>query len=302
MSETETKTPDAVPTFVDRLPGPIQPYLRLMRADRPVGVWLLLIPCLWGSLVARPHPTPAPEIFGFWFLFLIGSFVMRSAGCIYNDIIDRDIDRQVERTAARPLASGRIKPAAAWVLLVFLCLIGLAVLLQLGLPAIITGLCSLILVAGYPFMKRITWWPQAWLGLTFNWGVLVGAATLAGTIPVSAMMIYAAGIFWTLGYDTIYAHQDREDDALVGVKSSARRLGQHSATAIAAFFGLTLVLFAFALIAEDALHGLPFLLPAAIHFIWQIRKLDIEDPALCLKLFKSNVLTGILLTLPLFAA
>ena len=300
---TDTKTPDAAASsFVDRLPEAVRPYLRLMRADRPVGVWLLFLPCIWGTLIARPSPMPAKELYTYWLLFLVGAFVMRSAGCVFNDIVDRKIDAEVTRTADRPVASGRVSVGAAWALLVGLSLIGLVVLLQLGLPAIIVGLLSLVLVAAYPFMKRITWWPQAWLGLTFNWGVPVGAATVAGTVPVSAGLIYIAGLFWTLGYDTIYAHQDREDDALVGVKSSARRLGQKTRPAIAAFYGLVIALFAGALLMEGAMIGLPLLIPAALHFAWQVRRLDIDDGGLCLKLFKSNVMAGCLLALPLLAA
>ena len=295
-------TPDASRSLIDRLPGPVRPYLRLMRADRPVGMWLLYIPCIWGTLIARPTPTHAYELYGYWLLFLIGAFVMRSAGCVFNDIVDKDIDAKVARTAVRPVASGRVPLKAAWALLIGLSLIGLLVLLQLGLPAIVVGLLSLVLVAGYPFMKRITWWPQAWLGLTFNWGVLVGAATMAGAVPVSAGLIYVAGLFWTLGYDTIYAHQDREDDALVGVKSSARKLGEKTRPALMAFYALVIVLFAAACLLERATLSLILLLPAAAHFAWQVATLDIDDGPRCLALFKSNVWAGWLLALPLLAA
>lgn len=300
---TDTRTPDAPLTFVDRLPEALRPYLRAMRADRPVGIWLLLLPCLWGTIVARPHPQPADELYPLWVLFLIGAFVMRSAGCLYNDIIDRDIDKKVERTAARPIASGKVPVTHAWVLLVALSLIGLWVLVQFNLTAILTGLAALALVAAYPFMKRLTWWPQAWLGLTFNWGVLVGAAAISGTIPMSAVLVYLGGVFWTLGYDTIYAHQDREDDALVGVKSTARRLGEKSRLAIGIFYALTLALFAAALVLEGApLIFIPLMLPAAIHFAWQVWRLDIHDGARCLTLFRANAITGIYLAIPLLAA
>ncbi len=298
MTTTDAKTPDAIVNWVDEMPLGMRPYLRLMRADRPVGVWLLFIPCLWGMLIARPDTMDAHHFWGFFLLFLIGSFVMRSAGCIYNDIIDRDIDAKVARTAARPLASEQVSLKEAWILLVVLCLVGLIVLLQLGLAAILVGLGSLALVAAYPFMKRITWWPQAWLGLTFNWGVLVGAATVAGGVPLSALLFYMAGLFWTLGYDTIYAHQDREDDALVGVKSSARRLGSTSRVAVAIFYGLTIMLAAAALSQEGVTSELWLLILPAGHFTWQIATLDINDGERCLRLFKSNIWAGALLCVP----
>ncbi|WOI53806.1 4-hydroxybenzoate octaprenyltransferase [Parvularcula sp. LCG005] len=300
---TDQKTPDAAPEgWVDRMPSKVRPYLRLMRADRPVGMWLLFWPCIWGSLIARPDGTSPQTLYGYWLLFLIGAYVMRSAGCVYNDIVDRDIDAKVARTASRPVAAGIVSVRSAWLLLVGLSLIGLVVLLQLGLVAILTGMASLALVAGYPFMKRITWWPQAWLGLTFNWGALVGAATLAGTIPMSAVLYYAAGLFWTLGYDTIYAHQDREDDALVGVKSSARRLGDASKKGIAIFYGIALMLAATGLLVAGAGWGTLWLLPASAHMAWQVATLDINDGHRCLMLFKSNVWTGLLFALPCLAA
>lgn len=300
---TDLKTPDASSApLVDRAPLAIRPYLRLMRVDRPVGVWLLFIPCVWGTLIARPEATAAASIYGLWALFLLGAFVMRSAGCIYNDIIDRDIDAKVARTANRPLASGQISLRNAWLLLVALCLIGLWVLLQLGTTAIAVGLGALALVAAYPFMKRLTWWPQAWLGLTFNWGVLVGAAAISDALPLSALLYYAAGVSWTLGYDTIYAHQDREEDALVGVKSSARRLGQATRPALIVFYGLTLLFAAAALLIEGAGPWTVLLLPAALHFAWQLKALDIADGGVCLRLFKSNIWAGWLLALPCLAA
>ncbi|ADM08460.1 4-hydroxybenzoate octaprenyltransferase [Parvularcula bermudensis HTCC2503] len=299
----DRKTPDAAPrSFVDRLPAGMRPYFRLMRADRPVGLWLLFWPCLWGTLIGRPDDMTAPEIYRLWALFLIGSVAMRSAGCIYNDIVDRDIDAQVARTASRPLPSGQVRVSEAWVLLVALCLVGLTVLLSLPLPAILIGLCALVLVAAYPFMKRITWWPQAWLGLTFNWGVLVGGAAVAGGLSGPILCAYAAGLFWTLGYDTIYALQDVEDDALIGVKSSARALGDSAVTGVAVFYGLCVILMAFALLSQSALWGLLLLLPAAGHLTWQVRSLDLSDGDRALRLFKANVWTGLLLALPGLAA
>ena len=290
-------TPDAAPSnWVDRFaPAFSRPYLRLMRADRPVGTWLLLIPCLWGLALAAAEMNSAPSP---WHvaLFAVGAFVMRGAGCAYNDIVDRDIDARVARTALRPLPSGQITVRQAWALLVALSLTGLVVLLQFNVFTIALGVGSLALVAAYPFMKRITWWPQAWLGLTFNWGALMGYAAATGTLSPGAFALYAAGIAWTLGYDTIYAHQDKEDDALIGVRSSARRLGDRTGQALVIFYGATIALFATAGLFTG-LHSFYFvaLLPAALHFIRQIRVADIDDPGTCLRVFRSNRDAGLLL-------
>jgi len=210
--------------WVDRFaPSRAKPYLRLMRADRPIGTWLLLLPCWQGlALAGAAVDAPLSTYLLYAFLFSIGAFVMRGAGCAYNDIVDREFDLQVERTALRPIPSGQISVRHAWTFLFALCLVGLFILLQFNALTITLGFSSLLLVSAYPFMKRITWWPQAWLGLTFNWGALMGYAAIAGKLSLAAILLYAAGIAWTLGYDTIYAHQDKEDDALIGVKSSAR--------------------------------------------------------------------------------
>ncbi len=290
-------TPDAVPgAWVDRAPRFARAYLRLMRADRPIGAWLLLLPCWWS--VALASAGGAGGLVAVWHaaLFAIGAYVMRGAGCAYNDIVDQDIDAKVARTALRPLPAGALTTRQAWMFLVALCLIGLAVLVQFNRAAILTGLAALALVAAYPFMKRITWWPQAWLGLTFNWGALVGYAAATGALAPEAFALYAAGFFWTLGYDTIYAHQDKEDDALIGVKSSALRLGAKTKPFIAAMFIATLLLFTLAGYLIGA--GPAFaagLLPAAAHFFWQWRRLDIDDGHNCLSLFKSNRDAGLLL-------
>ena len=292
-------TPDAVPgNWVARAPASMRPYLRLARADRPIGTWLLFIPCLWGLSLG------AAAGFGGWIslyyaiLFAIGSFVMRGAGCAYNDIVDRDFDAKVERTALRPIPAGEITVKQAWAFLVALCLTGLLVLLQFNRFTIFLGIASLALVAAYPFMKRVTYWPQAWLGLTFNWGALVGYAALAGTLSPAALAIYAAGIFWTLGYDTIYAHQDKEDDALIGVKSSALKLGPATKRFLVIFYGGAIVGFAAAgaMIGAHAVYYAA-LAPAAAHFTWQIRRLDTRDPQNCLAVFKSNRDAGLLLML-----
>ncbi len=231
-------------------------------------------------------------------LFAIGAFVMRGAGCAYNDIVDRDIDAKVARTALRPIPSGQISLAQAWTFLAALSLTGLVVLLQFNFLTIVIGLSSLVLVAAYPFMKRITYWPQAWLGLTFNWGALVGYAAIAEMLSVAAMMIYVAGIFWTLGYDTIYAHQDTEDDALIGVKSTALKFGAATKGWLTAFYVLTITCFFIAGVFSG--FGPVYFLalaPAALHFIWQIKKLEIHNSHNCLTIFKSNREAGLLLLL-----
>ena len=302
MTITDARTPDAAPGLIDRAPPRVRPYLRLMRADRPVGVWLLFWPCLWGVLAARPEGFGAGEVWRLAALFAVGAFVMRSAGCAYNDVVDRDLDAQVARTASRPVASGAVSVRAAWGLIVALCLVGLAVLLALPLPAILAGLASLGLVAAYPYMKRITWWPQAWLGLTFNWGVIVGAAAVSGSVPLPALLAYAGGVLWTLGYDTIYACQDIEDDALAGVKSSARALGPRARAGVAAFYVGAAILFALALLAAGAGAKAALALLPAGHLAWQAARFDPGDPARCLALFKSNVWTGGLVALALLAA
>ena len=294
-------TPDAVAgSWVEMLPRSWKPYARLARADRPIGAWLLFWPCAWGTALAGGLPQDTYLLL----LFLIGSFAMRSAGCVYNDIIDRDLDASVERTRDRPLASGRVSLKAAWALLVGLSLVGLVVLLQLGGFAQLVALGSLLLVSAYPFMKRITWWPQAWLGLTFNWGALVGFAAISGDLPPAALALYAAGVFWTLGYDTIYALQDIEDDALAGIKSSARRLGGDVRAGVAIFYAVTVVLLATALwlAAPERPLVLAALLPAALHLLLQVRDLRCADTAGALRLFRSNTLTGTLVFVACLAA
>lgn len=289
--------------WVDRYaPAPAKPYLRLMRADRPIGTWLLLLPC-WQGLALASKDAPAAKIIAYGALFAVGAIVMRGAGCAYNDIVDRDFDAKVARTALRPIPSGQIGVRAAWIFLFALCLAGLAILVQFNPYTIALGLSSLALVAAYPFMKRITWWPQAWLGLTFNWGALMGYSALAGKLTLAPALLYAAGIAWTLGYDTIYAHQDKEDDALIGVKSSARALGPKTVAALKFFYAITIALAAAAGLA-GGLHGayIAFLAAPAAHFAWQIRSVKIDDPASCLAIFKSNREAGFLVLAALFLA
>lgn len=267
-----------------------------MRADRPIGTWLLLLPCWQGLALAAPREgVSVATMLAMVALFAVGAIVMRGAGCAYNDIVDRDFDAKVARTALRPIPSGQITLKKAWAFLAALCVVGLIVLLQFNGFTIILGLSSLGLVAAYPFMKRITWWPQAWLGLTFNWGALMGYAAIAGELTAAPLLLYAGGFFWTLGYDTIYAHQDKEDDALIGVKSSARALGAHTALALAIFYSLAIALWAAAGLAAGFGFLYLFLLAAtAAHFVWQARAVNIDDPAVCLRVFKSNREAGLL--------
>jgi 4-hydroxybenzoate polyprenyltransferase len=294
-------TPDAIASWVDHLPPRAGLYARLARFDRPAGIWLLFWPCLMGAFLSSPEGW-----WPLWPLFLLGAIAMRAAGCVYNDIVDRDLDSQVARTAGRPVASGAIPVARAWVFLIALSLVGLGVLLALPFQAQIVALGSLLLVAAYPFMKRITWWPQAWLGLTFNWGVPVGWAaadpTLRADLPVM-LLVYAACIAWTLGYDSIYAAQDVEDDALAGVKSSARALGGRLKAGVGAFYGLTVALLAAALwrwTAEPIV--LAVLLPAALHLAVQVSRFDPADVRSALGQFRANQWTGALLVLTILLA
>ncbi len=292
--------------WVDRLAPPAsRPYLKLMRADRPIGTWLLFLPCLWGiglgtygggplvngGVGDQLWPNPVLIL-----LFALGAFIMRGAGCAINDILDRDIDGLVERTKTRPLPAGDITVRQAIIFLGALCLMGLAILLQLNFFSIVLGAASLILVGLYPLMKRVTWWPQLFLGFTFNWGALLGFSAVAGDLQPEAFLLYGAGIFWTLGYDTIYAHQDREDDAMIGVKSSALRLGNKTRPFVALCYVGTIALIAATGPLVNMYLGFYLLLiPVALHAIWQVLALDIDDGEGCLKLFKSNRNMGLLI-------
>jgi 4-hydroxybenzoate polyprenyltransferase len=273
--------------------------LKLGRFDRPAGAWLLLLPGWQGVALASAMDLRAPD----WVLLIkiaAGAWVMRAAGCAYNDIVDRDIDAQVARTAGRPLPSGQLSPGQAWGFVIGMSLVGCAILLTLGLTAILLGIGSLALVAAYPFMKRITWWPQIWLGLTFNWGVLIGAAAVDGGLGLQPMILYLSGIFWTLGYDTIYALQDMEDDALVGVKSSARALGGHVRRGVALFYTASALLALLAALWGGL--GFPFYvlwLFFAVHLGWQVVRLRPADGRLALYLFRSNRDAGLLLAIAL---
>ncbi len=292
-----TTLPDAAPAnWVDRFAPPaMRPWLQLGRFDRPVGIWLLMLPGWQGIALAAASQRRWPSLW-LLFAFAVGAALMRAAGCAYNDIVDRDIDAKVARTAARPIASGQISPKQAAVFILVCSLISLVILLTLGLVAIALGVGSLALVAAYPFMKRITWWPQAWLGITFNWGALLGYAAATHSLTPSALLLYAGGVCWTLGYDTIYAIQDIEDDALVGVKSSARRLGARARWGVAAFYGLCVIL---TVVAADFAGLGPLFLPLAglfaLHLSWQASRVDPADPVGALRLFKSNRDAGLIL-------
>ena len=292
---THAPLPDAARgNWVDaRAPAALRPWLKLGRFDRPAGIWLLMLPGWQGAALAGARGL---ELGRLLLLVAVGAAVMRAAGCAFNDVVDRDLDRRVARTAGRPVASGAVSRRAALAYVVGLSLIGLCVLLQLDPPAIGLGVLSLGLVAAYPFMKRITWWPQAWLGLTFNWGALLAYAAAAGRLTPAAGLLYASGVAWTLGYDTIYALQDLEDDALAGVKSSARRLGAAAPRGVAAFYAASAAL---ALLALFAAGAAPWAYAAwagfAAHLAWQARRVRVGDAAGALKLFRSNRDAGLLL-------
>lgn len=280
--------------LIGALPRPLRPYASLIRLDRPIGTWLLFWPCAWSVALAGMGPGGAVLIA--W--FALGAWAMRSAGCVWNDIVDRDLDAKVERTRLRPLASGRASLKGAWALLATLCLVGLFVLLQLGGAARIAALASLAPVAAYPFMKRITWWPQAWLGLVFSWGALVGWPAVRGELDPVAFILWAGSVFWVIGYDTIYALQDREDDALVGVKSSALALGRHARAGVALCYAVALILWAAALWrARPEGLALIALLPMAGHLGWQAASLDPGDGADALAKFRSNRMAGLMMFL-----
>jgi 4-hydroxybenzoate polyprenyltransferase len=297
MSDVTARVADATGNWVDtHAPSWSRPYLRLSRFDRPIGSWLLLMPCWWSAALAAGVAHDVSRLSLVIVLFFIGAFMMRGAGCTWNDITDRDLDAKVERTRSRPIPAGQVSVRQAFVFLVLQALIGLAVLLQFNRFAIMTGIASLIIVAVYPFMKRITWWPQAVLGLAFSWGALMGFAVTLGRIDLTALVLYAGSIAWVIGYDTVYAHQDAEDDALIGIKSTARLFGAATHRALVVFYTLAVVLLGAAL----ALGGARWpawlgLIAFAFHLVWQIRRLDIRDPALCLRVFKSNRDAGLLL-------
>ncbi|MCB1410185.1 MAG: 4-hydroxybenzoate octaprenyltransferase [Rhodobacter sp.] len=320
--EGDTPTPETRPdtgiadrvhgNWVDtRAPDELRPYLRLSRADRPIGTWLLLLPCWWGALLgALAHPETAGA-HTLWIMIAcaLGAFLMRGAGCTWNDITDRDIDPQVERTRNRPLAAGTVTVREALMWMGIQSLAGFLLLLTFNAAAIWLGVLSLLPVAVYPFAKRFTWWPQVFLGLAFNWGALLAWTAQTGSLDWPAVILYLAGIAWTLFYDTIYAHQDREDDALIGVKSTARLFGDNSENWLRGFLVVSVVLMSLAIIYALAPLAEPLRLSLTLagawafgaHLNWQLGRLNINDSAICLKLFHSNRDAGLIVVL-IFAA
>ncbi len=270
------------------LPPALLPYALLMRLDRPIGTWLLLLPGWWALALGQ-----APLLYYIW--FAVGAVVMRGAGCVVNDLWDKDIDAQVERTRARPLASGAVSTKQALAFLALLCLIGLVILLQFNWLTVGLGALSLVLIVAYPLMKRVTWWPQAFLGFTFNWGVLIGASAATNTLPAWVWPLYAAGVLWTLAYDTIYAHADTKDDALIGVKSTARLFGQKSRQWIAGFYtGAFVLLVLVGLTASSGLFYYTGLVLVALQVVLLYKGWRVDDPASCIAAFRANRITGML--------
>jgi 4-hydroxybenzoate polyprenyltransferase len=287
---------DATGNWVDGLaPAIARPYLRLARLDRPIGSWLLLIPCWWSLGLAGMQAGHMPNIWHI-VLFFIGAFAMRGAGCTWNDLVDRDLDTKVERTRSRPIPSKQVTVAQATIFMVALALIGLLVLIQFNRFTVMTGLASLLVVVVYPFMKRITYWPQIVLGLAFSWGALMGWPAAFGRLDWPAFVLYAGSISWVIGYDTIYAHQDREDDLLIGIKSTALLFGKRTAPMLTAFYAGAVALIGIAgLLAGGGFIFVLGLTAFAAHLAWQVLRLDINDSAHCLKQFKSNRDAGLIL-------
>src|ERR1700692_4917900 len=303
MNGAAARVADATGNWVDsHAPRWSRPCLRLFRLDRPIGAWLLLMPCWWSAALAAGIIHNVGQLPLIIALFFVGAFVMRGAGCTWGDITDRDLDAKVERTRSRPIPAGQVSVPQALVFLVVQALIGLVVLLQFNRFVIATGIASLAIVAVYPFMKRITWWPQVVLGLAFSWGALMGFAVTLGRIDATALSLYAGSIAWVIGYDTIYAHQDAEDDALIGVKSTALLFGARTHQALMVFYATAVVLIGLALALAGARWFAWIGLAAfAAHLVWQIRRLEISDPALCLRVFRSNRDAGLLLFFGLLA-
>ena len=297
MNRAAGSVADATGNWVDTIaPAWTRPYLRLARLDRPIGSWLLLLPCWWSAAlaaIAAGSAGPSPVHIA---LFFVGAFAMRGAGCTWNDIVDRDLDGSVERTRSRPIPSGQVSVRQAFGFLLLQALIGLAVLVSFNRFTIALGIASLAIVAVYPLMKRITYWPQIVLGLAFSWGALMGWAAAFGALAIAPLLLYAGSIAWVIGYDTIYAHQDREDDALIGIKSTALLFGERTKPILTSFYALAVALIGAAGYGAGA--GLVFalgLLAFAGHLAWQVIRLDINDPDRCLALFKSDRDAGLIL-------
>jgi 4-hydroxybenzoate polyprenyltransferase len=287
---------DATGNWVDGLaPAVTRPYLRLARLDRPIGSWLLLMPCWWSLGLAGMQVERLPSLWHI-LLFFIGAFAMRGAGCTWNDLVDRNLDAMVERTRSRPIPSKQVTVAQATIFMLAQALVGLLVLIQFNRFTVITGLASLLVIAIYPFMKRITYWPQIVLGLAFSWGALMGWPVAFGRLDWPAIVLYAGSICWVIGYDTIYAHQDREDDLMIGIKSTALLFGERTPAMLAAFYAGAVVLIAVSgLMARGGLIFLLGMIAFAAHLAWQVMRLDVNDAGHCLKLFKSNRDAGLIL-------
>ncbi len=303
--QSQTEMPASVAdapagNWVDRYAPPAwRPWLRLSRADRPIGTWLLLLPCWWG--IGFAMMADAPRLFDLWIAVAcaIGAFLMRGAGCTWNDITDRDIDAQVERTKSRPIPSGQVTVRGAHIWMAAQAGISLLILLTLGRAAILLGFASVLLVAIYPFAKRFTWWPQLFLGLAFNWGVLLAYAAHAGRVDCAPVAAYLGAIAWTIFYDTIYAHQDAEDDAMIGVKSTARLFGDHSPLILLWFAALSVVMLALAIVltGEGGVMAMLGLAGYGAHLLWQWWRFDPKDKTGCTHLFRSNRDAGVILAL-----
>ncbi len=296
MSANTGRVADATGNWVDGLaPAVTRPYLRLARLDRPIGSWLLLMPCWWSLGLAGMQVERLPSL---WHvvLFFIGAFAMRGAGCTWNDLVDRDLDAMVERTRSRPIPSKQVTVAQATIFMLAQALVGLLVLIQFNRFTVITGLASLMVIAIYPFMKRITYWPQIVLGLAFSWGALMGWPAAFGRLDWPAFVLYAGSISWVIGYDTIYAHQDREDDLMIGIKSTALLFGERTPAMLAIFYaGAVVLIGASGLMARGGLIFVLGMIAFTAHLAWQVVRLDINDPAHCLRLFKSNRDAGLIL-------
>ena len=296
MSDSTGRVADATGNWVDSVaPSYTRPYLRLARLDRPIGSWLLLMPCWWSVGLAGMHNDRFPSPWHI-VLFFIGAFAMRGAGCTWNDLVDRDLDGRVERTRSRPIPSGQVTVAQATMFMVAQALVGFLVLIQFNRFTVATGIASLLVVVVYPFMKRITYWPQIFLGLAFSWGALMGWPAAFGRLDWPAVVLYAGSILWVIGYDTIYAHQDRDDDLLIGIKSTALLFGERTPTMLATFYAGAIVLIAAAgFMAGGGIMFTIGIVAFAAHLAWQVARLDIDDPAHCLMLFKSNRDAGLIL-------
>ena len=296
MTDSAGRVADATGNWVDGLaPAFTRPYLRLARLDRPIGSWLLLMPCWWSAGLAGMRAGELPRL-SHIILFFIGAFAMRGAGCTWNDLVDRDLDAKVERTRSRPIPSGQVSPRNAALFLIAQALVGLLVLLQFNRFTIACGLASLGVVAIYPFMKRITYWPQIVLGLAFSWGALMGWPAAFGRLDAPALVLYLGSICWVIAYDTIYAHQDREDDLMIGIKSTALLFRERTRPMLAVFYAAAVLLIGLAgWMAGGGLIFMAGMAAFAAHLAWQVLRVDIDDPAHCLVLFKSNRDAGLIL-------